>query len=419
MNRKLSDTMEEALRYLAAGHYLAHLEPAVRTLTALESRGVIEWSAVAELGDAGGWRVHDTTMLWNVTPAGWAFLKEAYGIERPADEGRTDWSDAIDLAYSVGSAPAPVTADWEHGLLEHPEDLRRLSLFDAMDAAYVTTEEPRGSWGIAVIHRPVAAPVQPATVTDATEDPYAPEPTAEDLAAQRMDLVLRRADAARRNPLHAPDLTGALPDGNRFYADFKTDADAPVPYVCTLPDDDRTPADDDDDATVVFDRDAWTAKNRSAGRAFTQLGRMMGDPRETDLVRSDADTPMVYSGVRVPSDLVQEWDSLSAISWARGVLAARREALRNAVQAAVREDTAPPLTSERPALDTYNLIMRLQEVLSLNLPSDRSPQPTARNPHPFRCGVCGWGFDTPSAWSRHTAGHGAETVQDKAGDSGS
>jgi len=89
---KLSDTMEEALVYLGRGVYRAHLEPGNRTLAALESRGMIVWHTEAFTSP-----VHDSTRLWNVTLAGWAWLADQ-GIDRPADAGRMTleeaWSDA-------------------------------------------------------------------------------------------------------------------------------------------------------------------------------------------------------------------------------------------------------------------------------------------------------------------------------------
>src|SRR5882757_10902837 len=94
-NTKLSDTMEEALAYLGRGSYRAHLEPAKRTLVALESRGMIEWANALEVG-----KTYDTTILWNVTAAGWAFLKDAYRIERPADAGRLTLDEALAEAYT-------------------------------------------------------------------------------------------------------------------------------------------------------------------------------------------------------------------------------------------------------------------------------------------------------------------------------
>jgi hypothetical protein len=93
---KLSQTMEEALVYLGRGAYRAHLEPEKRTLLALERRGMIRWSTNAELGALGEYRVHDTTLLWTVTLDGWAFLKAAYGMDRPADAGRLTVEEALD-----------------------------------------------------------------------------------------------------------------------------------------------------------------------------------------------------------------------------------------------------------------------------------------------------------------------------------
>lgn len=89
-NTKLSATMEEALVYLGRGSYRAHLEPETRTLMALERRGMIEWAEAAEVGTT-----YDTTILWNVTVAGWAFLWATYSIERPADAGRLTLEEAL------------------------------------------------------------------------------------------------------------------------------------------------------------------------------------------------------------------------------------------------------------------------------------------------------------------------------------
>lgn len=88
-NAKLSPTMEEALYYLGHGVYRAHLEPASRTLIALEKRGMIVWAEAPRVG-----RTYDTTILWNVTAAGWAFLAAEYDLDRPADEGRLTVAEA-------------------------------------------------------------------------------------------------------------------------------------------------------------------------------------------------------------------------------------------------------------------------------------------------------------------------------------
>lgn len=93
---KLSQTMEEALVYLGRGVHRPHLEPEKRTVLALERRGMIVWSDRAELGAVGGYRVHDLTRLWDVTKAGWAFLAEAYGMERPADDDRLTVEEALE-----------------------------------------------------------------------------------------------------------------------------------------------------------------------------------------------------------------------------------------------------------------------------------------------------------------------------------
>jgi hypothetical protein len=97
---KLSQTMEEALAYLGRGAYRAHLEPEVRTLKALERRGMIVWSDRAELGAVGGYRAHDTTRLWDVTLEGWAWLKAEMDMDRPADDGRL----TVEEAARMGAA---------------------------------------------------------------------------------------------------------------------------------------------------------------------------------------------------------------------------------------------------------------------------------------------------------------------------
>lgn len=91
---KLSDTMEEALVYLSRGAYRAHLEPAKKTLEALERRGMIVWTGLDTFGDVIP--VHDSTRLWTVTVAGWNFLAEKYGRKRPADEGRMTVEEALE-----------------------------------------------------------------------------------------------------------------------------------------------------------------------------------------------------------------------------------------------------------------------------------------------------------------------------------
>jgi predicted N-acetyltransferase YhbS len=127
---KLSQTMEEALVYLGRGAYRAHLEPERRTLEALERRGMIVWSTDAELGAVGSYRIHDTTRLWDVTEAGWAFLAAEYDMERPADEGRLTVEEALELVLVDDGAMydhTEVTARlrsahrYGSGLLAHPD----------------------------------------------------------------------------------------------------------------------------------------------------------------------------------------------------------------------------------------------------------------------------------------------------------
>src|SRR5690242_10811867 len=99
---KLSSTMEEALVYLGRGAYQPHLEPATRTIIALEKRGMIRWSTEAELGRTGdveSYRVRDVLRLWVVTEAGWAWLKTEMDMDRPADAGRMTVEEALAEAY--------------------------------------------------------------------------------------------------------------------------------------------------------------------------------------------------------------------------------------------------------------------------------------------------------------------------------
>jgi len=103
---KLSPTMEEALVYMGRGAYRLHLEPEARTLKALERRGMIEWAetaTVCETTDSGSYYVHNILNLWDITPAGWAWLKAEYGMDRPADEGRLTVGEALDDVMITGN----------------------------------------------------------------------------------------------------------------------------------------------------------------------------------------------------------------------------------------------------------------------------------------------------------------------------
>lgn len=474
--RKLSPTMEEALTYLGAGSYRAHLEPAKATLVALENRGMIEWASPLETGTT-----YDNTRLWNVTVAGWALLAE-WGIVRPADEGRTDWSDAIDLAYQYEednrvaaadqasmyelddaeeadgpmagqyddydyaadetrlSAPAaPVMADWERELLDHPEDVAKSSLAEALELANEWANANGSDWGIDPAD--LAALVQPAedgrlteaealdavypgladttvidtagrdatahqmgrildadqSTTDAAEWDQAQETgrrVAElDTEAEKATLPVREPGASNPPCVTCKGLGVVLAGGVESACWECWPADAPVPYTVREEESGSGAGAGPDDETVVFDRTAWRAAAKEVtqslhqslsevGRNLRDFHRVLSDTRETDLVRSDHDVPMVFAGVRVPTDLVTEWDGLAAISWARGVLAGQREVRRTMAR------TVPVQRSGRMSVKS----------------------PPLTTPYPFACSICHAGFKTPSAWSSHVAGHGIEST---------
>lgn len=265
---KLSQTMEEALHYLGRGIYRAHLEAASRTLTALESRGMIRWSTEAELGAVGERRVHDTTRLWTVTVAGWAFLKAEYDMDRPADAGR-------------------------------------MSLDAALVEAYETWEEPRGDWGIAVIHTPRIPAGEP--------EPVPADPERE---AERRDLF------SLVREVNQP--------GSPYLLD---DPDQPVPYRLA------DPVDVADD--FYRDPDGWRAQESGSGAGarpgqdravYAEAARITGE-KDAAVLRSVPGTPNGLHGRVSPppgdastvADLqgqafvcsVCRWSFSSAAAWSR------------------------------------------------------------------------------------------------------
>lgn len=123
----LSDTMDAALQYLAWGVYRPHMEPAKKTLEALERRGMIRWTGLDTFRPEGSpVPFHDNTRLWTVTLDGWAWLKANQDMDRPADAGRLSLEDALADAEQMDADQAQVDADLGAAYaLEDAEELAR------------------------------------------------------------------------------------------------------------------------------------------------------------------------------------------------------------------------------------------------------------------------------------------------------
>ena len=97
---KLSQTMGQCLADLGRGRGFYRSAP--QTIKALINRKMICWD--------------QRTCTHILTVAGWAFLKDAYQIERPADAGRLTVEEALELTYSETPTAAERAEDLATGM---------------------------------------------------------------------------------------------------------------------------------------------------------------------------------------------------------------------------------------------------------------------------------------------------------------
>lgn len=370
---KLSQTMEEALVYLSRGAYRAHLEPERRTLAALERRGMIEWAEAVEVGTT-----YDNTILWNVTIAGWAWLKAECGVDRPADEGRLTLAEAENEAWRVSESTGTVTRVYATSA--------RVELDNGDVIWWETGTGHDLTVGDQVKVRGEYEPNYRVTQADSTED----DPT---LYTGTVTTVVQTGVAADFPGFPRPDGSGPgtlmmvdtgyghglnvgqmiQVDARGFYAGAVSSVLGPVIDLANKITHDRDEARareaerfsgpshpvtaapyaestgrvngqrvQDAGSTDTYegvsgpgsgpdlyiDREAWKARSRVLDDIARSLS-MAANARRThdrETVLSDDGTPMVFRGVRIPEDLADTYSSLAAISWCRGVAAAQRAA---------------------------------------------------------------------------------------------
>lgn len=91
MKIRMSPTMEDAVTWYARdGRVWA--APGAGTVAALENRGLIRWNPrhtvpLTQRYHCPAW--------WTLSPAGWTWLREELGIERPADRYRMTLDEAL------------------------------------------------------------------------------------------------------------------------------------------------------------------------------------------------------------------------------------------------------------------------------------------------------------------------------------
>src|SRR5258706_881186 len=100
-NSKLTRQMVEVLRYAAGSHQGSAGHVKVKTENALMERGLLTYDHSVKALNGDPW-------LYPVlTVAGWSWLWDQYGIERPDDPGRMSliraWDDAHPVAEEVES----------------------------------------------------------------------------------------------------------------------------------------------------------------------------------------------------------------------------------------------------------------------------------------------------------------------------
>ena len=380
-NTQLSSTMEEALVYLGRGVYRAHMEPAKRTLVALESRGMIVWTSTLTPNpvQTDFTPTYDTTRLWTVTVAGWAFLKDAYQIERPADAGRLSVDEALADIERIAEDDRIVAADLDAAYaLEDAEEMARV------DAGRWTLEEcfSYGGWHAIGLEDDRCGAMDAEDLdacgncADCTreEDPAPPRRdgwlilgrTYPSFGEAAGDALSHNAHMAARiaasRAAEAPRRDGWLEEGRRIQetssghwisfpegtAEIRDEiVVSPVgtPNAVVQEADRLTRAKDDrvtgywehvPEDDMYVDRDAWKAAETRLRQVATDAADTRSQYGLTDTrsqyVRRDANGAVItYRNIPVPTDLASRWSGIEAISWTRGVESVHRANL-SAVQ---------------------------------------------------------------------------------------